>query len=53
MDSNIYVTKDFGTIAFLMTRGVGIVDTKRIKKLTLASTMSPGVKVDFTSLQKA
>jgi large subunit ribosomal protein L1 len=28
------------------------VDTKRIKKLTLASTMSPGVKVELSDLQK-
>ena len=31
---------------------VTAVDPKRIKKLTLASTMSPGIKVEFTNLQK-
>ncbi|MCH7951115.1 50S ribosomal protein L1 [Patescibacteria group bacterium] len=31
---------------------VTAVDTKRIKKLTLASTMSPGVKVELSEFQK-
>jgi large subunit ribosomal protein L1 len=32
---------------------VTAVDPKRIKKLTLASTMSPGIKVELSNLQKA